>query len=136
VKRLPLIRVAAAVIRDGSKFLLAQRPGGRRQAGFWEFPGGKIEPGETAEEALSREIREELGVEIRVGALLRRLTHRYEDCLVELSFHEAEIVGGPPRPLQVAALSWRRPDEMPALPILAADLALVEDLRRLVGSAG
>jgi 8-oxo-dGTP diphosphatase len=130
------IRVAAAIIREGSTFLLTRRPEGGRQAGFWEFPGGKIEPGETSEQALVRELREELGVEIQVGPLFRTLTHQYEDRLVELHFHEATLLKGAPSAIGVAAVGWWPAAAMPALPILPADLALVEDLRRLAGGRG
>jgi hypothetical protein len=64
---------------------------------------------------------------------VRRLEHCYGDRTVELCFHEATLVDGAPRPLQVAALAWRRPEEMEALPILPADLVVVDDLERLVG---
>ncbi len=130
----PFIRVAAAIIRDGPLFLLTRRPEGGHQPGWWEFPGGKIEPGETAAQALKRELREELGVEVSVGALFRKITHDYDDRLVELSFYEATLVDGAPSPLGVAALAWRRAEDMPRLPILPADLVVVEDLKRLGGA--
>ena len=131
----PFVRVAAAIIREGSRFLVTRRPDGGRHGGFWEFPGGKVEPGETSEQALEREIREELGVGVRVGRLVRRFEHCYDDRTVELCFHEATLVDGAPQPLQVAALAWRRPEEMESLPILPADLVVVGDLKRLVGGA-
>lgn len=124
----PLISVVAALIRDGQRFLLTRRSEGRHGAGFWEFPGGKIEPGESGPEALVRELREELGIEVSVGALFRTLTHAYEDRRVELHFFEAEVIDGQPCPLEVADLGWFLPQEMSGLPILPADLVLVKEL--------
>ena len=130
--QVPVVRVSSAIIREGSSFLLTLRPPGSHWAGYWEFPGGKIEPGESAAHALSRECREELGVEIDVGPLLRRLEHRYEDRHVELHFHHAAVRGGTPRAVQVADLGWFTPDAMRALALLPADAPLIEDLARLV----
>lgn len=124
----PLIVVAAALIRDRQRFLLTRRPEGRHGAGFWEFPGGKVEPGESGPEALIRELREELGIGVSVGALFRTLTHAYEDRRVELHFFEAEVIDGRPQPLDAAELGWFLPQEMPRLPILPADLVLVKEL--------
>ncbi len=127
-----MISVAAAIIRDGDRFLLTQRPAGSHFAGWWEFPGGKIEPGETAEDALARECREELGIEVRVGALFHSVSHRYDDRHVDLKFHEASLVAGRPSPLEVADVGWYRPAEMKELPILPADAPVVDALARLV----
>ncbi len=131
-----VLRVAAAVVRDGDRFLLTLRPPGSHGAGFWEFPGGKIEPGETPAEALVREVREELGTGLRPGATLRRLAHDYPDRRVELEFVLGALDGPAPRPVQVADLGWFRPEEMPALPLLPADLPLVEDLLALLRREG
>ncbi len=122
------IRVAAAVIPNGGTYLMTQRPAGSHGGGFWEFPGGKIEAGESPAEALVRELREELGVEVETGALLSTLEHAYPDRHVELHFLEATIVGGEPQALEVADLGWFTPAEMPGLPVLPADAPLVEML--------
>jgi 8-oxo-dGTP diphosphatase len=127
--QVPTIRVAAAIIRDARKFLLTLRGGGRHGAGFWEFPGGKIEQGESVPEALAREVLEELGIVIDVGPLFRTIAHRYDDRRVELEVHEAEWVSGDPQALDVAGFGWVLPEEMPGLPILPADLPVVEALR-------
>ena len=132
----PMIHVAAAVVRRGGRYLLTRRPLGSHQGGFWEFPGGKLEEGESAAEALVREGREELGVGLRVGELVRRFTHSYPERDVDLWFFAAEFADGTPRPIEVAELGWFRPDEMTALPILPADLVVVEELARREAGGG
>jgi 8-oxo-dGTP diphosphatase len=126
-----VIRVAAAVIPDGDRYLLTQRANGSHMAGYWEFPGGKIEPGETPGEALARELREELGIRVRAGIALEVLSHDYGDRHVELHFLTAEILEGEPRALEVGDFGWFSPGEMPGLPVLEADAPLIERLRRL-----
>ncbi|MDH3284124.1 MAG: (deoxy)nucleoside triphosphate pyrophosphohydrolase [Acidobacteriota bacterium] len=119
------IRVAAAVIARGDEYLLSRRPAGTHLAGFWEFPGGKLEQGESPADALERELREELGIDVAAPRELTVLTHEYPERTVELTFLETSIVRGTPHALQVAEIGWFRPDEMPDLPILPADLPLV-----------
>jgi len=129
---LPLL-VTAAVIRRGRRVLITQRPHGRRDAGFWEFPGGKLHPGESPAEGLRREIREELGVEVTVGPLLETLHHCYEWGSVLLLFHECRLDSGTPKNLEVADHRWVRPQDLPRFPLLAADLPFA---RRLAGREG
>ena len=74
----PPLAVCAAVIEDDGKVLLTERPAGKRLGGFWEFPGGKIDPGESPHQSLVRELREELGIEIEVGPVLETVYHHYE----------------------------------------------------------
>jgi 8-oxo-dGTP diphosphatase len=82
------IPVGIGLIRRGDAFLIRQRPAGTVYAGYWEFPGGKCEPGETPAQATARECLEETGVRVVVGALRRTVIHRYPHGLVELSFHD------------------------------------------------
>ncbi len=125
------VRVVAALIPqspEGSRFLVQQRlPGGSR-ALLWEFPGGKLEPGETDEAALARECREELDVELQVGRRLWEGRHTYPDLTVELVLYAARVLSGEPRPLGAHALRFLTPAEMTALPFCEADLPLLEDL--------
>ncbi len=125
------VRVVAAVIRGPQGTLISRRLDGAERGGQWEFPGGKVEPGEDEPAALRREIREELGCELEVGRFLARHRHRYPDLEVELAFYECRLAGqAPPRPIGVAALEWARPGTLagydfceadrPVLPVLEA----------------
>jgi 8-oxo-dGTP diphosphatase len=131
---LPRVRVVAALISNGGeppRFLVQRRlPGGSR-ALLWEFPGGKVEPGESDQNALVRESREELGVELAVGQRLWSGVHSYEDLIVELVLFQARILRGSPRPLHASELRYLTPAEMPALPFCEADLPLLNALLSL-----
>ena len=126
----PLIQVVCALIEDeAGRLLLAQRPPGKHLAGLWEFPGGKVEPGETAEGALVREIAEELGCGIVIGEALRPVTHAYEKVTVRLMPFLARQVPGDPAPVarEHAALRWVTREEIAALPMPAADEPIVAE---------
>lgn len=123
------VRVVAALIQDDQdRFLVQQRlPGGSR-ALLWEFPGGKVEAGETDAQALERECREELGVELQAGRQRWSTVHEYADLIVELIVLSARIVSGEPRPLGANALRFATASEMRALPFCEADLPLLAAL--------
>ncbi len=123
-----LLRVAAGIVPHDGRYLLQRRPAGTHMAGFWEFPGGKLEEGETPAAALAREMREELGVEIDGVRPLWVIRHAYDDREVELHFLAARIAAGEPRALQADAIGWYAPEAMPGLPILPADLEIVARL--------
>ncbi len=125
------IHVVAALIvdpRDDSRFLVQQRLPDKSRANLWEFPGGKIEPGETEEAALFRECVEELAVELNVGRKLWSTSHEYEDVVVKLELFSATIRKGEPQALGAQALKFCTPREMQALPFCEADLPLLEEL--------
>jgi len=124
--------VVAAVILDGGRVLLTQRPGGTHLAGAWEFPGGKLEAGESPEEALVREIREEIGCAIAVDDILDVTFWRYPAKDVLLLFYRARIVAGAVEDLGVAAHAWVAPDGLDAYEFPPADVRVVEKLRALL----
>ncbi len=98
--------VAAVLVRDG-RILVTRRHAHAERGGQWELPGGKVEPGESEPEALAREIREELGCAISVGALVARTRHRYPDLEVELAFYACALApGAEPRLLGAGAMEW------------------------------
>ncbi|TLS53990.1 (deoxy)nucleoside triphosphate pyrophosphohydrolase [Paenibacillus antri] len=129
------IVVVGAVIRDArGDVLCALRSDRMSMPGLWEFPGGKIEPGEAPEDALIREIREELGVEVEVGALVADYTHAYETVVVRLITYFAAIArGGVPLAKEHERLEWRSVEELSALAWAPADVPTVEALRRGTG---
>jgi 8-oxo-dGTP diphosphatase len=106
------ITVAAAVIRREGRILLTQRFEDAHLGGLWEFPGGKVEDGETLQTALLREIREELGVTVEVGAQIFETTHVYPERTVRLHFFDCRITDGTPRPRQTAAMAWAAPSHL------------------------
>ncbi len=126
----PLPVVAAVIERDG-RVLIARRPAHKRQALKWEFPGGKVEPGETPEAALVREINEELSCEIRVIRPLPRSLHAYDWATIELIPFVCCLAPGSPEPraLEHSAIAWVRPAEIHGYDLAAADLPVVEALR-------
>ena len=124
-----MVEVAAAVIEraDGS-FLLAQRPAGKVYAGWWEFPGGKIEAGEPAERALARELHEELGIEVARAYPWVTRVHVYEHATVMLHFFRVVEWSGEPRAREGQALRWQRLDEPVAEPMLPANAPVLSAL--------
>jgi 8-oxo-dGTP diphosphatase len=128
------IRVVAALIphpSDRSRFLVQQRPADKSRANLWEFPGGKVEPGETDSAALARECLEELDVQVSVGARRWGTEHAYPDLVVTLEVLSAELAfGSDPKPLGAQALRFCTPAEMRQLPFCEADLPLLEALER------
>jgi 8-oxo-dGTP diphosphatase len=124
--------VAAAALLDvDGRVLLAQRPEGKRMAGFWEFPGGKVHPGEVPEAAVVRELKEELGVDITESCLapLTFASHAYEDFHLLMPLYVCRVWKGTPRPLEGQELKWVRPVAMAKLPLLPADRPMVALLR-------
>ena len=119
--------VAGAIERDG-KLLLCRRPMHKARGGGFEFPGGKIEAGESSAEALARELREELGVEIRAGETLAQTVHAYPELTVRLTLLRAEIVSGVPQLLEHTEFRWASPEEALALDLCPADRTLLKKI--------
>ncbi len=127
---MPLIQVSAGVLKDRQgRVLLARRPETSHQGGLWEFPGGKVEPGETGEEALRRELLEELGVEIRDHRRLVRVIHDYGDRKVVLDTWLVSRWRGQPRGREGQPLAWVEPEKLPQWEMPAADRPIVGALR-------
>jgi 8-oxo-dGTP diphosphatase len=123
------VQVVAAVVRDGDRILVTRRLPGGPLGGLWEFPGGKVEAGESEPAALAREIREELGCEIDVGALLFRHAHDYPHVHVDLAFYACALApGAEPRCLGVAALEWASPGALPEYAFCPADVPVLARL--------
>jgi 8-oxo-dGTP diphosphatase len=126
---LPIIHVvAAAVIRPDGRVLIAQRPPGKHLAGGWEFPGGKLEPGETPSTGLARELREELGIDIRDPTPLTRIRHHYPYGEVLLEMWVVRRYESEPQGLDGQALRWCTLQELATADLLPADRPLVEAL--------
>ncbi|MBO5797049.1 MAG: (deoxy)nucleoside triphosphate pyrophosphohydrolase [Clostridia bacterium] len=126
-----MTEVVAALIWDRGKFLICQRPTHKSNALLWEFVGGKVEPGETLEQALIRECREELDIALSVGEVFFDVVHAYPDITVHLTLFEATITAGEPRLLEHADLRWITPAEIPHYSFCAADTDILEKIRRL-----
>lgn len=124
---MPLL-VTAAVVFDGEKVLLTKRPDDKRHPGFWEFPGGKVDPGESPEQALCREMREELDVEVRVSGIYEVVFYRYEWGSVLILAYQCELLTDTLRDLGVAEHRWVLPREMVNFNILPADQPIIDRL--------
>jgi len=121
--------VAALIANDRGEVLITQRRADQALPLAWEFPGGKVEPGEAPEVALRREIAEELGVPVEVGRVYDVMFHAYPDYDVYMLVYRCRILDGAvPRPLEVKDLAWVPPPELARYPILPADAPLVARL--------
>ena len=126
-----MTEVVAALIRDGERFLICQRPEWKARGMLWEYVGGKVEPGESREEALVRECREELGITVSVTDTFLELTHRYPDVVIRLTVLHAAITEGTPRLLEHQALRWVTVEETEKMPFCPADRKIIERLRQI-----
>ncbi len=124
------IPVGIGVIRRGNRFLVRQRPQGTVYAGYWEFPGGKCEPGEDPQRATVRECLEETGLEIAIESLRRTITHRYPHGLVELFFHNCTTVDPTAEPATGSGFRWVPASELAGLCFPEANQPILEELAR------
>ena len=127
----PLL-VVAAVILDNHNVLITRRPEGKRQAGFWEFPGGKVNPGENPEDALHREIKEELDADIHVKGIFEVVHHQYDWGPVLLLAYESRLLTQGVSCLGVAEYAWVHPLDLNNFNILPADKPILERLKSSV----
>jgi A/G-specific adenine glycosylase len=125
----PVLEVSAGLVFRAGRLLITQRPPGGHLAGLWEFPGGKREPAETYEACLQRELREEVGIEVRVEELVESLTHVYPERTVHLRFFRCTWLTHEPVAQGCPAFRWVLPDELELYEFPAADARLLEGLR-------
>ncbi|MCI6659185.1 MAG: (deoxy)nucleoside triphosphate pyrophosphohydrolase [Faecalibacterium sp.] len=122
--------VVAALVKNGDKFLICQRPKNKARGLLWEFVGGKVENGETEAEALKRELREELDVSIETVRLFERVRHEYPDLTVYLSVYEARIVSGEPKMLEHNDIKWISSREIDDYDFCPADEAILRKIKK------
>jgi 8-oxo-dGTP diphosphatase len=121
------VKVAAAIIEKDGRILIGKRKAGRFE-GRWEFPGGKVEPGETPESCLRRELREELGIEAGIGALVLSTEHVYSHMSIELITYRAEVLSGDFYLRDHTEIRWVAPEELERYDFPEADRAVIEKL--------
>lgn len=127
---MPVVVAAAVIIKNG-RVLLTRRAEGQHLAGIWEFPGGKLEHGESPEEALVRECREECGIEVEIDEILDVAHHRYPEKEVLILFYRCELRRGEVRHLQVADHAWVAPPDLDRYPLPPADERIAARIRAL-----
>lgn len=123
-----MVEVVAALIWDNDKFMICQRPAHKARALLWEFVGGKVEPGETKEQALIRECQEELAITISVGNVFMDVVHEYPDIMVHLTLFNATIAAGIPQKLEHNDIQWIGIDEIANYEFCPADTEILERL--------
>ncbi len=123
-----ITEVVAALIWEGNRFMICQRPAHKARGLLWEFVGGKLEPGETKAQALIRECREELGVTLSVGTVFMDVLHEYPDLTVHLTLFNATIAEGVPQKLEHEDIRWISTDEIPNYAFCPADESILERL--------
>ena len=125
--------VVAALIWDQGKFMISQRPAHKARGLLWEFVGGKTEPGETMEEALIRECREELDISVSVGDIFTQVVHAYPDILIRLTLFNCTVAQGTPKLLEHNDLKWIVPEEIPNFDFCPADKDILALIRQRAG---
>lgn len=125
-----MTEVVAALVWDGERFLICQRPEYKARGLLWEFVGGKVEPGETKQAALIRECREELDVTVSVGEEFMEVVHRYPDLTVYLTLFSATIAQGEPKLLEHNALRWITPAEIESFDFCPADGTILQEIKK------
>ena len=126
--------VTAGIIRKNGSVLLARRSPGEKLAGFWEFPGGKVENGETPEACLVRELKEELGIQTRVGEKFSENLYQYDHGRFCIVAYFVDWITGDPRPNVHDRLEWVKIDDLMGYKLLPADISIAESLKELGGT--
>lgn len=124
-----ITEVVAALIWDKERFLICKRPKEKARGLLWEFVGGKVEPGECGEEALARECREELGIDVAAEDVFTEVVHAYPDLTIHLTLYNARIVSGAPKRLEHAALAWITPEEIGNYAFCPADADILRQIQ-------
>ena len=124
-----MVEVVAALIWDKEKFMICQRPAHKARALLWEFVGGKVEPGETKEQALIRECQEELAITLSVGDVFMDVVHEYPDITVHLTLFNATISKGIPQKLEHNDIQWIAPAEIPQYDFCPADVEILAKIQ-------
>lgn len=130
-----MTEVVAALIWKGNQFMICQRPAHKARGLLWEFVGGKVEPGESKEQALVRECREELAVTVQVGEVFMEVTHEYPDLTVHLTLFHASIQEGTPQLLEHNDIRWITVEEIDEYPFCPADEVILERLKGKMNAA-
>lgn len=125
-----MTEVVAALIWNGDRFMVCQRPAHKARGLLWEFVGGKVEPGETKEQALIRECREELAVAVAVGEVFMDVVHEYPDLTVHLTLLNAAIAEGIPQKLEHNDIRWITVDEIGQYEFCPADVEILEEITK------
>lgn len=125
------IEVVAGLICRNGRFLICRRPQHKARAGLYEFPGGKVEPGETPENALRRELSEELAICPQVGGAVADVTHTYPELTIHLTLYRADLTEGDPQPLEHDDLRWITVAQLEDFAFCPADIAFHAAIRRL-----
>ena len=125
--------VVAALIWDGDKFMICQRPAHKARGLLWEFVGGKVEKGETKEQALIRECHEELAITLKVGDVFTEVVHEYPDITITLTLFNAQIAEGVPQMLEHNDIRWITPSEIPQYEFCPADTEILKKIIALKG---
>lgn len=128
-----MTEVVAALIWDKNRFMICQRPTHKARALLWEFVGGKVEPGETKEQALIRECQEELAITLSVGDVFMDVVHEYPDINVHLTLFNAEIAEGVPQKLEHNDIQWITPAEIPNYEFCPADEVILVEITNFYG---
>lgn len=123
-----MTEVVAALIWDKDKFMICQRPAHKARGLLWEFVGGKVEPGETKEQALIRECQEELAVTLSIGDVFMVLVHEYPDLTIHLTLFSATIAEGVPQKLEHNDIKWIAPSEIPNYEFCPADVEILKKI--------
>ena len=123
-----MIFVVAALIWDNDKFMICQRPKDKARPLLWEFAGGKVDKGETKEEALKRELKEELDIEVKVMDVFTSVVHKYDDITINLTAFNTQIIKGVPKKIEHNDIRWIKADEIKDYDFCPADKNILKEI--------